>query len=560
MARVHEMIQQSAEMIFCDSTSCLEKYNCSLFILSTSSPAGGLPLAVAITSDEKQDTIKRAMEMVNLVLPKKAFYGREQGPKVIMTDDSLAERNALAEVWPEATLLLCIFHFLQGCWTWLHDGNNKVRNNHRTELIGQVKEMVYAKSISELEALHNNFSKNELVCHYPKFKTYIDRWWHKRLEWALCYRKSLLVRGNHINNVAEAGIRIVKELVFGRIKAYNMVQMFQFVTDAMELYYKRRLLSIAHNCFDHYIAVKYRGLNASVITANMINKLSESQRLFAVGSKSDPDIQYRVDMDLCTCSCPKGMDGSPCVHQAAVVKYHHLNSLNFVPTLNPSVRRDTAIIALGDEAEKDLTFYSSLHQQRDEQAGAKDQATVNPCIEEPDFSASCWDLIRAGTQDEPVNALSNEEKRSLLINNIDRIASILKDAVTGDDQQLFTGAEKFVKRFMTLSSFPSNARLVSALHCFGSESKGTSMSIKSGLLRRGKRIKVQATATGRRKFGTKGRSPALPGCPRSKKMVKPREKASCYMLPIRRRNQVKQKRPHLLSANIKLGRQNAGKW
>ena len=244
------------------------------------------------------------------------------------------------------------------------------------------------------------------------------------------------------------------------------------------------------------------------------------------------------------------MDRSPCVHQAAVVKYHHSNSLNFIPTLNPSVRRDTAIIALGDEAQKDLTFYSSLHQQKDEQAQAQDQATVNPHTEEPDFSASCWDLIRASAQDEPVNTLSNN--RILLINNIDTIARILKDAVIGDDQQLFTGTKK-LKQFMTLSSFASNAWLISALHCFGSEPKGTSVSIKSGLLRSGKRIKVQATATGRRKFGTKGRGLALPGRPCSSKMAKPREKPA-------ERNQVKQKRPHLLSANIKLGRQNAGKW
>ena len=121
MAHVHKMIQQSAEIMHCDSTSCLEKYNCALFILSTSSPAGGLPLAVAITSDEKQDTMKRTMEMVKQILPKEEFHGREQGPRVIMTDDSLAERNALAEVWPEATLLPCIFHFYRaaghGCMT-----------------------------------------------------------------------------------------------------------------------------------------------------------------------------------------------------------------------------------------------------------------------------------------------------------------------------------------------------------------------------------------------------------------------------------------------------------
>ena len=57
-----------------------------------------------------------------------------------MTDDSSTERNGLANVWPEATLLLCIIHFLQSCWTWLHDGNNKLKNDHRTELIAQVKQ------------------------------------------------------------------------------------------------------------------------------------------------------------------------------------------------------------------------------------------------------------------------------------------------------------------------------------------------------------------------------------------------------------------------------------
>ena len=59
-----------------------------------------------------------------------------------------------------------------------------------------------------------------------------------------------------------------------------------------------------------------------------------------------------------------------------------------MPTLNPSVRRDIAIVALGDEAENDLTFYSSLHQQKDEQAMAQDQADINHNTDEPDFSES----------------------------------------------------------------------------------------------------------------------------------------------------------------------------
>ena len=197
MSRVHEIIQQSGEMIFCDSTSCLEKYNCSLFILSTSSPAGGLPLAVAITSDEKQDTIQRAMQMIKEVVPVNAFYGNQDGASVIMTDDSIAERNALKNVWPGATLLVCIFHFLQSCWTRLYDGKNKISHHHRKELITQVKEMLYAKSASQLQLdeLYKKFNQNELVRQYPKFRSYIEKWWQKRMEWALCYRKSLLVRG-----------------------------------------------------------------------------------------------------------------------------------------------------------------------------------------------------------------------------------------------------------------------------------------------------------------------------------------------------------------------------
>ena len=76
-------------------------------------------------------------------------------------------------------------------------------------------------------------------------------------------------------------------------------------------------------------------------------------------------------------------------------------------------------MALGDEEENYLTFYSSLNQQKDEQVRTKDQAAINSNMEEPDFSKSCWDLIRVGASDETAEIQSNEitdqEKRSLLI-------------------------------------------------------------------------------------------------------------------------------------------------
>ncbi len=123
MSRVHQNIQQSREMIFCDSTSSLDRFNTSLFVLSTSNAIGGLPLGVIITSDEEQRTISQGLDLLKTVLPTNCFYesGSDNGPSIIMTDDSCAERNALHEAWPNSNLLLCTFHFLQRNWTWLHD-------------------------------------------------------------------------------------------------------------------------------------------------------------------------------------------------------------------------------------------------------------------------------------------------------------------------------------------------------------------------------------------------------------------------------------------------------
>ena len=164
-----------------------------------------------------------------------------------MTDDSSAERNALRSVWSDTRLLLCTFHFLQRKWTWLHDGRNRIADKDRAFLINKTKCLVYADSEAVLLRLFDDFQKCNVVNRYPHFLSYVKSQWGRRKEWALCYRKHLLVRGNQTNNYAEAGMRILKDLVFSRVKAYNLVQMFSFVTECLELYYTRKILSVAHN-------------------------------------------------------------------------------------------------------------------------------------------------------------------------------------------------------------------------------------------------------------------------------------------------------------------------
>ena len=287
---------------------------------------------------------------------------------------------------------------------------------------------------------------------------------------------------------------------------------------------------------------------------------NEGKKLYHVNSRGDPTTNYIVDMELGTCSCDMGKNGSPCSHQAAIVFHFQVQSFNFVPVIQPSQRQEIAYLAIGDKVKRDIEFYSSLHQRKDE-TSIKTNPTNN--FEATDnFTGSCWDLIREGALDDtgenlPAQIL-NSTKRADLVGKIDNMAGILKQKLDTNDPQLLAGIEKFLDRFQSL---PSDARLASALHLFGSENRrGYSMS--SGSRRWGKRIGVQSTASGRRKYGSRGKGQVIAGRPRMSyvKNNKQNSVKQRYKLPIRKKNQVEKKRPHNLSLNISKGKQNAGKW
>jgi hypothetical protein len=103
MSRVHEKILQSGEICYMDASASFEPLNTLITLLYTSCAVGVLPLGLFITSDELEITLEKALNLIKSILPQHAFFGRESqiGPKVFITDDSSAERNALELSWPE---------------------------------------------------------------------------------------------------------------------------------------------------------------------------------------------------------------------------------------------------------------------------------------------------------------------------------------------------------------------------------------------------------------------------------------------------------------------------
>ena len=58
---------------------------------------------------------------------------------------------------------------------------------------------------------------------------YIVQVFEIRTEWAVCYRQELAIRGNNTNNFVEAAMRILKDKVVERVRAYNPIQLLDFM-------------------------------------------------------------------------------------------------------------------------------------------------------------------------------------------------------------------------------------------------------------------------------------------------------------------------------------------
>lgn len=81
------------------------------------------------------------------------------------------------------------------------------------------------------------------------FQNYIDRvsdFLDKKEEWVQVFRSNLMHRGHETNNYAEASIRILKDIILGRTKAFNVPAMVDFIVSVWEVYFENRLLHYAY--------------------------------------------------------------------------------------------------------------------------------------------------------------------------------------------------------------------------------------------------------------------------------------------------------------------------
>lgn len=231
-----------------------------------------------------------------------------------MTDDCSAERNALSKVFPESDLLLCSFHVSRAFCRWLCETKNGIEKIHRQSIMMSFRNIMYATSEIECELFYktllNDYKNNDALINY------INSYWIKRREWCHNYRKELLTRGHNTNNYVEASIRIFKDLILHRCKAFNSVALLEFVVKILEAYHIRRILNHANSRVAHreILYNHYKNM-ASNLDVKEINK-----HTFNVTSSKDAHVLYTVHVERSYTYCDyfTGYGGAYCKHICAV--------------------------------------------------------------------------------------------------------------------------------------------------------------------------------------------------------------------------------------------------
>lgn len=254
-----------------------------------------------------------------------------------MTDDSTAERNALQESFPQSVLLLCIFHVLQAAWRYLWDSNHGILLKHRPTLFCGIKDMVYSKILDDLNNSYNKILTSSLTNEYSRFKSYIEGLFHRRAEWAICFRNNYLIRGQNTNNISEAGVKIMKDVILERTKAYSSVQLFLFIINDMDAFYEMKILNEAANRPPRYLKKRFL-ISSKQMKSLEYNKIDTKDSLFMVYNK-EKNTKYTVDIDFGICSCPQDNTGKPCKHQIFIIKNLKIDLSLFLPTNEEKIKR-----------------------------------------------------------------------------------------------------------------------------------------------------------------------------------------------------------------------------
>jgi len=215
-------------------------------------------------------------------------------------------------------------------------------------------QIMYARTYEDLQDALAALEDDDILFSYSER---VSRLLERQQEWVLLHRLDVVNRSHNTNNLAEASIRILKDIVLGRQAAYNSVAFVEFCVSVFEPYMTKRLLNAAHGRSAKG-RLLYLGLvqHSQNINASQITRVDNDT--YVVPSGSICSQSYEVDVVNGVCTCVSGKQGAFCKHQA-LIHLHFGGAFPNLPPINIFERRSLAQLALGDKCPP-LSFFVDL--------------------------------------------------------------------------------------------------------------------------------------------------------------------------------------------------------
>lgn len=466
----------SEEIVFVDTTSSCDQTNTNVTFCFTAHKVGAIPVACVLHSEQSEANYTLAFSAVKEALEKDGSEKKFK-PRVIMTDDSQAERNSLQAVFPESRLLLCAFHVSQAFWRWLCDGRHGVDKTKRQHIMLEFHNLLYANTPTEAETRFNEFLKGNYVKENEKLCFHLNEIWKRKEEWCIAYRCNAITRGHNTNNYTEASIRILKDVILQRCRVFNVCALIDFITTIFEKYHHRRLLDFANmrrNKLNLYSDFAKKGDTLTVIRVN--------SHEFNVLSSKDEKVFYTININAAFCDCVAGKGGSFCKHLYAVENQHNFVFQNS-PRIDTKDRIMFAKLALG---EVDETFYESMINSSSNEHG---KHLTNFSIHNTYSTSLINENPHSTNLTNDANTQQFEVQYQVSLSNLKKELNRLVETF---EQNPSSGSLKAINS------------LTNHLKRINTSNQAADLILNKMVFKRSRKIKVQPTAISRRKQTTKG--------------------------------------------------------
>lgn len=116
-----------------------------------------------------------------------------------------------------------------------------MNNDDRQHLMSHFQKLVYSETEKEFLSAAKIALNDKFNVKYPISHEYLKRLLKQHREWAPCCRRNLLTRENNTDNYTESMINIFKSVILHRMRAYNLIELFKFITEDLEMHFQRKL-------------------------------------------------------------------------------------------------------------------------------------------------------------------------------------------------------------------------------------------------------------------------------------------------------------------------------